>query len=521
MPRQAPPAATTDPGPAELPWRRLHPQMMLVHPVTEVGRFLPFVIGLVILGRSSDGGEPVSWRLLGVLVPIVVGLMRYATTRFRITETQLELRRGLVSRSTLTAPLDRVRTVELTSPLIHRLLGLSRVRIGTGSSATTGEDGLELNALGAREAQHLRERLLHRVAPVEVTLAPGELPDPTTYAVPTREPDRVVLRLDPTWARYAPLTTSGLVLAAGLLAASSQLLGEALLRVAESSGAGPIRSLPVPVVVILAIVVGLAVVSTMSVVGYLVGNWGFTLSEDARGRSLQVRRGLVTTNETSLERARVRGVELHQPLGLRLAGAARVNAAVTGLARDSGGSTVVAPPSPLAVARGVGEVLLGEGGPLAVPLVPHGPVARRRRYVRAVLGLALLPIAVAALGLPVGLPWWVVVMTALVVPMALPLARDRYARLGHALTHDHLVVQSGTLSGSRVALQRDGVIGWTISQTFFQRRAGIVALTATTAAGAQHYSALDVPEHLAVALADAATPGLLTPFLAITSAGSR
>ena len=41
-----------------------------------------------------------------------------------------------------------------------------------------------------------------------------------------------------------------------------------------------------------------------------------------------------------------------------------------------------------------------------------------------------------------------------------------------------------------------------------------MTLTATTAAGKQGYALMDVPEAQAVALADSATPGMLTDFLA-------
>ena len=56
------------------------------------------------------------------------------------------------------------------------------------------------------------------------------------------------------------------------------------------------------------------------------------------------------------------------------------------------------------------------------------------------------------------------------------------------------------------------MIGWTVRATWFQRRAGLVALVATTAGGRQRVTVPDVPEDDAVALAGAATPGLLGPF---------
>jgi putative membrane protein len=65
-----------------------------------------------------------------------------------------------------------------------------------------------------------------------------------------------------------------------------------------------------------------------------------------------------------------------------------------------------------------------------------------------------------------------------------------------------------------VALQRSRVIGWTVSQSFFQRRAGLVTVTATTAAGSGGYPVIDVTTAEGLAVAEQAVPGLLTPFLA-------
>jgi putative membrane protein len=75
-------------------------------------------------------------------------------------------------------------------------------------------------------------------------------------------------------------------------------------------------------------------------------------------------------------------------------------------------------------------------------------------------------------------------------------------------------VRSGSFQGRRDALQRTGIIGWNIRQSWFQRRAGLVTLCATTAAGKQVYHVLDIPEATAIALADAAVPGLVSQFLA-------
>jgi putative membrane protein len=110
---------------------------------------------------------------------------------------------------------------------------------------------------------------------------------------------------------------------------------------------------------------------------------------------------------------------------------------------------------------------------------------------------------------PIGFP----VGGLVIFLLALPVALDRYRNLGHALGDGFLVTRQGSLVRRRYMLATAGIIGWNERMSFFQRRAGLVTLIATTAAGRQHYDVLDLAQSDAIALADAATPGLLTPFL--------
>jgi putative membrane protein len=251
----------------------------------------------------------------------------------------------------------------------------------------------------------------------------------------------------------------------------------------------------------------------LAMVGYLLANWGFTLTRDDRARTYHVRRGALTRRETSIDVDRLRGLEVHEPLGLRLVRGARLTAIVTGLDRQSRGSTPMVPPAPRSVVVGVGEHLLEESGPLHTELVAHGPQAFRRRVLRAVVPLSLVPLLLGSLVVLDELPVWIVLVALPLPVVGLALALDRYARLGHALTPAYVVVRWGSLRGRRDALQRSGIIGWNIQQSWFQRRAGLVSLTATTAAGQQSYEILDVPESVAIALADEAVPGLVGQFL--------
>lgn len=476
------------------PWRRLDLRMLLVHPVNEVIRFFPALLAAFVIGSSSDDGG--WWHFAAVGVPVLIGVARFLTTRFRITATQLELRRGLLSRNVLTAPLDRVRTVELTSSPIHRLLGLAKVQIGTGSAVRSDNDKVTLDSLPLAEARSLRSALIHNV---------GHAVESDTTV------DDVLLRLDPAWVRYAPLTTSGVVIAAAGLGAASQFIQPAIDRVQNSSLSVP--SVPLWAAIVAATVVFVVVSSVLAIAGYVVANWGFTVARDRDGRSFHISRGLLTTRETSLDSERVRGLEVHEPLGLRLAGAARATAIATGLRRVDRNSGALVPPAPRDVVEGVGGLVLGDAAPLTTPLAAHGPAARRRRFTRAVVGGLVMAGALVVLLESLGAPHALDLLAVVPVAAAPPLAADRYRRLGHGLVGHWFVTSRDSLRGRRDVLDTDGIIGWSLGQSFFQRRAGLTNLTATTSAGKQAYGVYDVPETAALELIRAADPNLIDPFL--------
>jgi len=247
----------------------------------------------------------------------------------------------------------------------------------------------------------------------------------------------------------------------------------------------------------------------LAVTGYALQWGGMRLVRDPE--TVRLTAGLLTTRSTTVEEARIRGVELTEPGLMRLAGGAELATLATGV---GDGTTQVLPPSPLAENERVAGLLLGDDAPVRVGLVAHGPRARRRLHLRRqalTVDVAVVTgIAVAYFDRPW---WWAMAATLAMMLLNLLLAEAAYRNLGHTLTPRHLVSRHGTLSRVRTVLERDGVIGWVVSQSLFQRRAGLATLTATTAAGSERVTISDVPYATAVEVAAATTPTAVTPFL--------
>jgi putative membrane protein len=502
---------TVDAPLVEVPWRRLSSRMLLIHPIREVGRTAPGLIAILFAG--SSGGHFHWWSLIAVVLVIAFSILHWFTTRYQITAEQVQLRSGLFRRRTITTPADRVRTVDVTAHALHRALGLARVSIGTGISDRK-RDGLVLDGLTADEAGRLRAELLHRAGAPIAQWTPAGTP---AVASPLEEQ---VASLDPSWLRYAPFTLSGAVTALAILGFAWRIVDQAHVNAGNVSAirstADQLRDHPVWLDIAEVTAGVLIVIALLSVLGYLLSFWNFKLTRHPGG-TLHVSRGLITTRATSIEERRLRGIEVSELLPLRLVGGARLIAIATGLRVGRGserGGTLLLPPCPLPEAQRVaGAVLPGSDRLVIAPVHGHGAIARRRRLVRA-LGPALAGfLAFVLLWWAGAVPGWLAVLSVLLPVLALPLALDRYRSLGHALAGGYLISQFGSLTRRRVLLHTDGVIGWNLRESFFQRRMGVLTLTATTAAGRQGYRITDLDVASALGLADAALPELLTEFL--------
>jgi putative membrane protein len=484
-------------------WLRLDARMLAVAPAHEAVRFVPLLVAAALAGGRRHG----QWWLAGALALMLgLGALRWLTTRYRVTAERMELRSGLLFRQHRSVPRDRIRTVDVTARLLHRLFGLGVLRIGTGRNEPGNDTELMLDAVSAIEAERLRAVLLDRSA------AAGTVVEERTAAPAAGPPaaDGVELaRLSWAWLRFAPLTVLAVASVGALLGGAWQLLDQAGVRIEDLGTARAVldwlRGRPVAAAVLS--VAGVLLVAGVlgALARYAEVWWDYRLRRQPGG-TLLVTRGLLTRRSVSLEERRLRGVEVEEPLLLRAGRGARLKALATGT--GGGDRSALLPPAPSAEVHRVAAAVLAAGAsPAALALRRHPWAALRRRLTRAVVPAALgcLGVAVAA-GAGVLPAWATVPAAAVLLPSAAWLGVDRYRNLGHLLTATHLVIRSGSLVRRTVVLRRSGIIGWRVSRSVLQRAAGLATATAITAAGAGRYDVLDCDPATAAELATTVSP---------------
>jgi putative membrane protein len=162
-------------------WHRLHP----LTPVLRGGLFLIVIIGIVVTNLRDRlitwfvpglaeieqyEGDPVDyvWQnnlwliallaVLGVLVILLaIFWLSWRFHLFRITGDDVEVRSGVLFRTHRRAPLDRVQGVNLTRPMVARLLGAAKLEVvGAGLDANVKLEYLSTSSAEAVRADILR-----------------------------------------------------------------------------------------------------------------------------------------------------------------------------------------------------------------------------------------------------------------------------------------------------------------------------------------------------------------------------
>lgn len=464
---------------------RLHPLAVLVIARRLVGASLiPLLAVIVSLGTRA-------------LVPLVGGaaiagllaVLWWWRFTYRIAAGRLEMRSGIVQRTTRIVPLDRVRGVDLTASFVHRLLGLVKVEI---EAAAGGGDKAELSlaAVSRAQGETLRALLLGGA----VTAATDGRPLDLHRATPG------LLALGGlTSARYllAPAAVVGV-----LFNLADDLPGNVVERTAETV----VDRAPTDLIgIAAAVAAALLLVGLFAVAGSLLVDWGFTLS--AEGDRLTAERGLLTRRTVSIDRERIRGLDVRDTPLRRPCRIAAVTA-VAGGVRGARGRTTLAPVVP-------GDdvfPLLRSVDPSAPdprkPLAAHPRPARRRRFLRALP----LPVLVTAVAVVLGL-WWVAVAGFALTAAAVPLAVDRYRQLGHRFDGRRLAVREGSLLRRWTELDPAGIVSFELRRSPTQRRAGLATLVLHLGEGAGSRRALDAGTEQSRTLLAQLHPQLFEPLV--------
>lgn len=325
-------------------WHRLHP----LTPVLRGGLFLIVVIGVVVtnlrdrviawfvpsLGEwGGHEGDPVDfvwhnnlWLIVGLAVVAVLVVLlalfwllwRFHT--FRITGDDVEVRSGVLFRTHRRAPLDRVQGVNLTRPMIARLLGAAKLEVvGAGLDANVKLEYLSTSNAEAVRADILRLASGRQLAEARAAKERGMPLARATVDAVTAGLTGLISGVDAETEEPASVVS----IPPGRLVASHLLSGSTIWLLALIAGVvvGSIVGTPWLLFSIVPTVIGFGAYWVRSIVRTL----RYSIAPTSAG--VRITFGLFTTITEMLPPGRVHALEIRQPLLWRPFGwwAIRVN----------------------------------------------------------------------------------------------------------------------------------------------------------------------------------------------------
>ncbi|WP_417229948.1 PH domain-containing protein [Thermophilibacter sp.] len=489
------------------------------------------LVALVAFGLAGDffagdAGTLVTLAAAAVAIFAACLLLSFVVWRARtweLTDDGLVVRWGLLNRRRLTIPYEHVHTVSMNSALLERLLGLVTLDLDTGAATSEG-DASKVRGLRAGEAEALRAELFRRKRAAEAPAgerdgAPADAAGPATTDRPLATFTLTGRQLALAAASRMSVASQAVALVILLVNGLNQLIEWGLLDLAGTgdelmAALTPALAPAVAAFVLAVVVLGAAVSFATNLVRYA----GYRVERYAD--RVVVEHGLVSRSSRTLAAGRVQYVTVTQGVIRRVIGYAEVSAWVVAEPGEAGGE-----PSGSALLHPfvrldeldafLAEALPAYAGVLGrVELRRLGPVALRRAVVRAVLWW---PFATALFlgahwlfafsGLLEDASWLLEPMLAAAVALSAlflvafvtdALLAWRGARYGH--TPRELVLVSGGLTRRTAIAPRARLQRMRVSQSPFQRRAGVATVSARTASsGTEGLDLRDVP----VAEADA------------------
>ncbi len=312
----------------------------------------------ILLGLTGIGG---------------VALLRYWFFRFRLEEDRILIRQGLVRRTALDLPFDRVQAINVERSLVDRILGLVTVRIDTAGSSTA--EG-HLPTISVALANWLQERV-ERGRPAHTSTSSATEESPTSAPRPESDPPaETLLRLGSGELVRLGLADYRIFLVLGALSGvTAESWASRVVEGVESALAG--YGAQVLVLASIALLFLLALLFTAAALASAFLRYhGFILWR--KGTALHSRGGLLTQKEVVVEVARIQQLSLSQNLVMRAFGRVRL---------------AVFPAGATGAAEAQARSQSGAAENLTVPLLeaPRTESLRREIFGNEAPDLSLLP----------------------------------------------------------------------------------------------------------------------------------
>jgi putative membrane protein len=492
---QAPAMPRAD-GPVDDGWRQAHWAFIVIGALRYLrGFLLPFAIGVATQGFGGSRADYFwyGFALLAGIGSVAASLAQWWMYRYRLTDRDITLKSGIISKQERVIPFERIQSVNLIDAPLERLFQVMKLQVETGAGGGANAE-IELQALTRNEAADLRAQLIaarqrargeNAPAPSPASSADPGVTDPATLRPVA--PDGELVRKLSTRELLIAGATSGRIGAAAAIAGVLAQFGDDLIptSVWERMPWEQAADAATNIQIVASLMVALGLLAWLiSIVATVLTYGGFELRRS--GDQLQVQYGLLDRRRTTIPVRRIQAIRVVEGMLRQPFGFAEVRFDSAGFGADQGASGVL---SPLMPKREVLAFLAETCPQFAFEPDPVGlrslPARARRRYIVAASIGWVITVAIAAvivwrfLDFPV---WWVLLALA-VTPVFAWLGNLRYRDAGWLVEDGRFLLRWRGTSRVTVLTQVRRLQYRGLRADPFQRRADLATFRTAVASG--------------------------------------
>lgn len=480
-------------GSAGAEWRQAHWAFIVIGALRNVrGWIVPLAIAAFTQGFNGSRSDYFwyGFAALAGIGSIVTSLAQWWMYRYRLTDRDITLKSGIISKQERVIPFERIQSVNLSDAPLERLFQVVKLQVETGAGGGAAE--IELQALKRDEAAVLRAQLiaarqrLRGDAAVATAPAAGNvLPDAVTLDGVGSQ-GKVVRKLSTRELLIAG-ATSGRIGAAAAIAGVLAQFGDDLIpaSVWERMPWEGVANAATNIQIVISLLIALGLLAWLiSIVATVLTYGGFELRRE--GDQLQVQYGLLDRRRTTIPIRRIQAIRIVEGLLRQPFGYAEVRFDSAGFGADQGASGVL---SPLMPKREVLAFLREACPQFAIEPDPGDlrtlPVRARRRYVIAAsIGWVItIAIATAIVWRFLDVPAWWVLAAIVVTPFFALFGDLRYRDAGWLVENGHFLLRWRAMSRVTVLTQVRRLQYRGLRADPFQRRAELVTFRTAVASG--------------------------------------
>ena len=475
-------------------WRKLHPLSIVTTGLRYMrGLLIPLVF--VIVSRGFSGGRAdlaitFIFPLVAAAGSILFSAIHWMMFRYALTERELVIRSGVISRQERVVPLERIQSVDLEEAPLERILGIVRVRVETAATGSS-EAKIELHSLGRDDAQALRTQLVTARQHAAGAAAGSDVTAPggaeTTQTLESLSTSGELIRKLTVRELLLAGATSGRIGPAAAIAGLSVQFGTEYIPNSWWDRVPWQGATHASLQIIAAIVIVLGLFAWLLAIGSTVLVYaGFELRR--LGDQLIIQHGLLDRKRRTIPVRRIQAILMVEGLIRQPFGFGELKFESAGQAgHDQGESGVLFPflsmrEMPDLVATACPEFAL----PVHLDALHRLPRRALRRYV--VPEIAWTVVLAGAINLifwrwfdePSGLP----LIALILVPLFAALGWSQFRTAGWQVTPVHLLMRWRTATGRNTMItRRQRLQHRSLSANPFQRRASLVTFHTSVASG--------------------------------------